>query len=81
MSTDPLAIPPFPSAHASLVPANPAEVAESLAYALRYDERGKARAPGQEMVAAIAAERMVEHLQRRGFVVLKARTRPPHSAG
>ncbi|NMJ42806.1 hypothetical protein GWK16_16290 [Roseomonas sp. JC162] len=79
--SDPLAIPPVPAASAGLMPASPAEVAQSLAYALRYDERGKARAAGLELIAAIAAERLVEHLQRSGFVVLKARTAPAHSAG
>ncbi|MBW6397020.1 hypothetical protein KPL78_04130 [Roseomonas sp. HJA6] len=81
MSADPLAIPPIPAATASLAPASPGEVAESLAYALRFDERGRPRSGGWEFAAAIAAERLVEHLERAGFVVLKRRTGAPHSAG
>jgi len=81
MPTDRLDIPPIPAATASLAPANPSEVAESLAYALRFDERGRPRSGGWEFAAAIAAERLVQHLDRAGFVVLKRRTGAPHSAG
>src|SRR3712207_4182757 len=40
--------------------ASPAEVAESLAYALRFDERGRPRPGGWEFAAGLAAERPVE---------------------
>ena len=81
MPVDPIAIPPIPTATATLAPASSAEVTESLAYALRFDERGRPRSGGWEFAAAIAAERLVEHLERAGFVVLKRRTGTPHSAG
>ena len=81
MPADPLAIPPIPVTTASLAPASPGEIAESLAYALRFDERGRPRSGGWECAAAIAAERLVEHLERAGFVVLKRRNSAPHSAG
>lgn len=77
--SDPIAIPPILTD--ALAPANAAEIVESLAYALRYDQRGKPRPSGWEFMATLAAERLVEHLYKSGFVVLKAKTRPPHSAG
>ena len=57
------------------------EFAQSLAYALRFDERGRPRAGGWEFAAALAAERLVEHLRRSNFVVMKRRPTPPHGAG
>jgi hypothetical protein len=79
MSTDPLDIPPI--ATTGLAPASPKEIAESLSYALRYDARGKPMSGGWEFAANLAADRLVEHLQRSGFVVLKRRSGAPHSAG
>ena len=64
-----------------LTAASPEEIAEALSYALRYDERGKPRRGGGEFAAGIAAERLVEHLRRAGYVVMKARGARPHSAG
>ncbi len=68
---------------ASLAPASAEEVAEALAYALRHDERGKPRrtSAGWDFAAGIAAEHLVQHLTRAGFVVMKRRPRPAHSAG
>ncbi|WP_159993656.1 hypothetical protein [Roseomonas sp. 18066] len=66
---------------ANLSEASPEELADALAYALRYDERGKPRPSGGQLVASLAAERLVQHLARSGYVVMK---RPPsrlHSAG
>lgn len=51
-----------------LTAATPEEIAEALSYALRYDERGKPRRGGSELTAGIAAEHLVEHLRRAGFV-------------
>ena len=62
-----------------LDPATPQEVAGALAYALRFDERGRPRPGGWEFAAALAAEALTEHLGRSGFVVLKRRPAPPHS--
>ncbi|MEO3473385.1 hypothetical protein AAFN86_16065 [Roseomonas sp. CAU 1739] len=77
--SDPLTIPPIPTA--GLAPVSPKEIAESIAYALRYDARGKPVSGGWELAAKLAADRLVEHLERSGFVVLKRRPGAPHSAG
>jgi hypothetical protein len=61
--------------------ASPQELTDALSYALRYDERGKRRRSGGEMVASLAAEHPTEHLQRAGFVLLRRRPGRPHSAG
>jgi hypothetical protein len=57
------------------------ELADALSYALRYDERGKTRRTGSELVAGLAAEHLTEHLQRAGFVLLRRRPGRPHSTG
>ncbi len=79
MPADPLAIPPIPTA--DLAPASAREIAKSLAYALRFDARGDPVPGGWEFAANLAAEHLVEHLQRSGFVVLKARAAPTHLRG
>ena len=74
----------FPSApnENQLTPARPEEVADALAYALRYDERGRPRPHGGEMVAGLAAQHLTQHLERAGFVLMRKRTKGlPHSAG
>ena len=81
MASDPLSIPPIRDEAGSLSPASEAEVAETLAFALRFDERGRPRSGASPFVAAIAAEWLVQHLRRSGFVVLKDRKAPPHTAG
>jgi uncharacterized protein YbjT (DUF2867 family) len=57
------------------------EVADALAYALRYDERGRPRPSGGQLVASLAAEHLVKHLERSGFLVLKLPAARLHSAG
>ena len=59
-----------------LSPATPDEIAQTLAFALRFDGRKRVR-HADELVARIAAERLVKHLERSGFVVMK---RPPLAA-
>jgi hypothetical protein len=56
-----------------LAPATPEDLADALAFALRFDG-GKRKHDAAEMMARIVAERLAEHLERSGFVVLK---RPP----
>jgi hypothetical protein len=56
-----------------LRPAAPDDLADALAFAPRFDGRKRKRDSG-EMMAAIVARRLVEHLERAGFVVMK---RPP----
>jgi hypothetical protein len=64
-----------------LAAATPEEIAEALSYALRFDERGKPRRSGWDFAAGLAAERLTEHLRRSGFVIMRARSARPHSAG
>jgi len=59
----------------TLTPAEPREIAETIAFALRYSGRKRVQ-DSSEMMAAIVAKRLVEHLARSGFVVMK---RPPIS--
>ncbi|AWV20180.1 hypothetical protein RADP37_03883 (plasmid) [Roseomonas mucosa] len=65
----------------ALSPAQPEEVTEALAYALRYDERGRPRPHSGEMIAGLAARHLTQHLQRAGFVLMKRRPGRPHRVG
>ena len=56
-----------------LTPAKPDDIAEAIAFALRYSGRKRVNDAG-EMMAAIVAKRLVEHLERSGFGVMK---KPP----
>jgi hypothetical protein len=56
-----------------LTPATPEDLADTLAFALRFDGR-KRKHDAAEIMARIVAKRLVEHLERSGFVVMK---RPP----
>ena len=56
--------------------ATPEEIAQALAFALQYDGRKRVH-QGDSLIAQIAAERLVQHLERSGFVVMK---RPPGEA-
>jgi len=60
-----------------LTPATPEDLADALAFALRYSGRKRTHNAG-EMMAAIVAKRLVEHLERSGFVVMK---KPPIGGG
>jgi len=53
--------------------ADPKDLADALAFALRFHGRKRVH-HADEYMAAITAERLVEHLERAGFVVMK---RPP----
>jgi hypothetical protein len=56
-----------------LSPATPEDVADALAFALRFQGRKRVH-NADEIMSAIVAKRLVEHLERSGFVVMK---RPP----
>ncbi len=56
-----------------LTPARPEDIADALAFALRYSGRKRVQ-DSAEIMAAIVARRLVEHLDRCGFVILK---KPP----
>jgi hypothetical protein len=57
----------------NLTPASPEDLASALAFALRYQGRKRIH-NADEIMAAIVAKRLVDHLERDGFVVMK---RPP----
>jgi hypothetical protein len=59
-----------------LRPATAEEITETLSFALRYEGRRRVRTVDDAM-ARITAERLVEHLERDGFVLMK---RPPARA-
>jgi hypothetical protein len=57
---------------ADLIPVPASELADALSYALRYRGGGRKRAhDADEYMAAIAARRLVEHLDRCGFVIVR----------
>lgn len=53
-----------------LIAATAKDIAESLAYGLRFN-RGKRTRQADDIMADIAARRLVEHLQRCGFVLMR----------
>jgi len=60
-----------------LTPATAEDVADALAFALRFQGRKRFR-NADGLMSPIVAERLVEHLERSGFVVMK---RPPIGGG
>ena len=55
------------------------ELADTLAFALRYEGRKRVH-HADDAMARIAAERLVRHLERSGFVVMKKAAMGDHSA-
>ena len=53
-----------------LTPATADDVKEALAFALRWNGRKRTHT-GDEMMARITAERLAEHLERSGFVIMR----------
>ncbi len=53
-----------------LTPADPADLAAALAFALRYQGRKRVH-NADEIMAEIVAARLVDHLERAGFVVMR----------
>ncbi len=63
-----------------LRPATAEEIADSIAFALRYE--GRKRVPhADEMMARITAERLVRHLRDSGFVLMRRPAGAGISAG
>ena len=60
-----------------LTPASPADLADALAFALRFEGRKRVH-NADELMSSIVAKRLVEHLERSGFVVMK---KPPIGGG
>ncbi len=53
----------------SLRPATSAEIEETLSYALRYAGRCRAHT-ADDVMARVTAERLVQHLERSGYVLM-----------
>jgi hypothetical protein len=60
-----------------LTPADPDDLAAALAFALRFDGRRR-KNDAAEFMADLVAKRLVRHIERAGFVVMK---RPPIGGG
>ncbi len=58
-----------------LRPATPDEIADALAFALRYDGRKRVH-DADEPMGRITADRLVRHLEASGFVLMKTSPRP-----
>ena len=58
--------------------ATPEEIAESLSFALRYDGRRRVH-HADDAMARITAERLVQHLQRSGYVLMRRPEAPAPS--
>jgi hypothetical protein len=71
---------PAPSVD-DLVPTSWDDVVSALAYALRFDERGRPSPGAAQIMASLAAEHLTKHLGTAGFVVLKKGATKAHSAG
>jgi hypothetical protein len=54
-----------------LQPVRREEIIDALAYAICCDVRRGVSQPGDELVARVAAQRLVRHLKIAGFVVMK----------
>jgi hypothetical protein len=61
-----------------LTPATPEDLAAALAFALRFQGRKRVH-NADEIMAEIVAKRLVEHLERAGFVVMKRPPAPGHA--
>ena len=65
-----------------LRPATPEEIADTLSFALRYEGRRRVHT-ADDVMARITAERLVRHLERSGYVLMRrpvapAPTTSPH---
>ncbi len=67
----------MPEPTEKLTPADPADLADALAFALRFHGRKRTH-NADEIMSEIVARRLVEHLERAGFVVMK---KPPVGGG
>ncbi len=62
-----------------LTPADPSDLAAALAFALRFQGRKRVH-NADEIMSEIVAKRLVDHLERSGFVVMKKPPLGGHSA-
>ncbi|HEX3348283.1 MAG TPA: hypothetical protein VHS58_09320 [Acetobacteraceae bacterium] len=70
----------MPDEPSPLRPATPDEIADALAFALRFDGRRRFD-KGNEMMAKITAKHLVKHLEQAAFVVMKKPPLKGHSIG
>ena len=64
----------------SLHPATAEEIAAALSFALRYDGRKRVH-HADDAMARITADRLVRHLERSGFVLMKRPSAAAYSVG
>lgn len=62
----------------ALTPAIVDDIEDAIAFALRFDGRNRAHT-GDEFMARLTAQRLVAHLERCGFVVMKKPQAKPHT--
>ena len=60
-----------------LTPADPADLADAIAFALRFNRRKRFH-QGDEFMARITAEHITRYLENAGYVVMK---KPPSAGG
>jgi hypothetical protein len=72
----PVYLKPMPDEPRQLRRATPDEAAETLSFALLYDGRRRVHHADATM-ARITADRLLQHLERSGFVVMKKQPAPP----
>jgi len=61
-----------------MTPATPDDLEQAIAFALRFDGRKRVH-NGDEFMARITAQRLVAHLRRSGFVVMRRTPPKGHS--
>jgi hypothetical protein len=66
----------MPDDNEPLHPAAPADVLFALSYGLRFSTTGKPHKLGNELASRLAAEMLLKHLNRSGFVVMRRPARP-----
>lgn len=63
----------------SLHPVSREDLVSALAYALRFNASGKPHRLASDPMAQLAAQVLVDHLERAGFVVMRRPTVKPHA--
>jgi hypothetical protein len=73
--------PPEVLSNEPLLPATAEELADTLAFAIRFNASGKARRTGWESAAQMAAGELVARLEASGFVLMRRRPSIPPAPG
>jgi hypothetical protein len=69
----------MPDPDDKLTPSDPADLAAALAFALQFEGRSR-KHDADTFMASIVAKRLVQHLERSGYVVMKKAPLGGHSA-